>query len=192
MALIKEDGSIVANANSYADESDADAYLADRGGVAWSEADQDAKEATLIRATDYIESRFGLNFTGEPLGDVQELSWPRSGARYPRTGNLFPDDEVPVDVVNATILYANQIIGDGSIEGITELSVTPEIDSSGQQVTRRREKVDVLEEEVEYSGAVSGSTSLRTIRPIPDADRLVRRWLRGAGRGIAGLTVRAG
>ena len=190
MALVKEDGTIVAGANSYADAADADAYLQDRGGVAWSEADTEAKDATLIRATDYIEGRFGLNFVGQPAGDVQALSWPRTGAYYPRTGNAFPADEVPVDLVNAAILYANQIIGDGSIEGITDLSVNPEVDAAGQ-VVEKTEKVDVLEETTKYIGSVSGSSALRTIRPIPDADRLVRRWLRGRGA-VRGLTVRAG
>lgn len=188
MALIKEDGSIVAGANSYADVADADAYQTDRGRQAWLDATTEVKEAALIRATDYIESRWALVFSGDPIGDDQALSWPRRNVYYPRTGNSFPNDEVPADVLNATVEYASQIIGpDGDdLASMTELSITPELDDTGQTVTRKREKVDVLEEETEYSGAQgSGSVALRTIRPIPDADRLVRRWLRGGGtRGL--------
>ena len=193
MALTKEDGSIVAGANSYADVADADAFQTDRGRAAWLAATTEVKEAALVRATDYIEQRFGLKFIGSPLGDVQELAWPRQDAVYVRTGNDFPQDEVPVDIVNATILYAEQVIGpDGDdLETMTELSITPEVDPSGQTITRKREKVDVLEEETAFSSGVGGSTQLRTIRPIPDADRLIRRWLRGGG-GISGLTARAG
>lgn len=193
MAVIKEDGSIVANANSYADQSDADAYQTDRGRQSWLNATSEVKDAALVRATEYIEGRFALRFVGEPLGDVQTLSWPRANAVYPRTGNAFPNDEVPADIVTATILYAAEVIGpDGDdLENMTELAITPELDNTGQQVVRKREKVDVLEEETEYSGAVTGSTALRTVRPIPEADRLINRWTRGSS-GRSGLTFRAG
>ena len=191
MALIKEDGTIVADANSYADEADADAFQTDRGRVAWLEASTEVADAALVRATDYIEGRFGLQFVGAPLGDVQELSWPRSGARYVKTGNPFPEDEVPVDIVNACILYADQVIGpDGDdLELMTELSVIPTVDPGGQ-VKMKKEKVDVLEEVTEYAvgGQSGGTAALRTIQPIPEADRLIRRWLRGGG--VGGLTAR--
>lgn len=193
MALIKEDGSIVPNSNSYADEADADAYQTNRGRQAWLDATTEVADAALVRATDYIEGRFGLQFIGSPLGDVQTLAWPRQGAVYVRTGNAFPQDEVPVDIVNATILYANQIIGpDGDdLELMTELSVTPTVSADGQ-IKMKKEKVDVLEEVTEYAvgGQGGGTSALRTIQPIPEADRLVRRWLRGGG--VGGLTVRAG
>lgn len=186
MALIKEDGSIVANANSYADVADADAYQTDRGRQAWLDADAEVKNAALVRATDYIESRFGLRFIGQPLGDVQELAWPRINASYPATGNAFPTDAVPECVLDATILYAEQTIGTGlTTDGMTELSIVPEVSQSN--IKAKKEKVDVLEESTEFFG---GGESLRTIQPIPDADRAIRKWLVGGGRGLAGLTVR--
>ena len=187
MALTKEDGTIVAGANSYADAADSIAYQTDRGRQAWLDATTEVQEAALIRATDYIETRYGRRFVGEPLGDVQDLAWPRQLAVYPRTGNPFPTDEVPEDILNATILYAGEIIGpDGDdLELMTELAITPEIDSSN--IKSKREKVDVLEEATEF---FDGGSTLRTIQPFPEADRLIRAWLRGGGLG--GLTVRAG
>lgn len=187
MALIKEDGTIVAGANAYADVADSIAYQDDRGRQAWLDATAEVQEAALVRATDYIDGRFGLQFVGEPLGDVQELAWPRAGARYPATGNAFPEDEVPQDVLDACILYAEGVIGPegDDLATMTELSITPDIASSN--VKRLKEKVDVLEEETEY---FAGGAVLRTIQPIPEADRLIRRWL--VGRGIRGLTLRAG
>jgi len=188
MALIKETGAIVAGANSYAEASDADTFQTNRGRAAWCDSGADVKDAALIRATDYIESRFGLSFIGDRIGDVQLLSWPRTGARYPATGNDFPIDEVPVDVVNACILYAEQVIGPGDdVAAMTELAITPEVDESGGTVTRLKEKVDVLETDTTFAGNDSGSTSLRLIRPIPEADRLIRRWFQ---LGRVGLTVR--
>lgn len=186
MALTKEDGTIVTDANSYADAADSIAYQTDRGRQAWLDATTEVQEAALVRATDYIETRYGRRFVGEPLGDVQELAWPRQLAVYPRTGNPFPTDEVPEDVLNATILYAGEIIGpDGDdLELMTELAITPEITSSN--VRSKREKVDVLEESTQY---FEGGATLRTIQPFPEADRLLRPWLRGGGLG--GLTARA-
>ena len=184
MALIKEDGSIVPGANSYADVVDADAFQTDRGRQAWLDSDTSVKEAALVRATDYIDGRWELRFSGDPLGDVQELAWPRQFVKYPTTGNPFPTDEVPDDIVNATILYADQTIGDGQdLANMEELSITPEIDSSN--VKRIKEKVDVLETDTEY---FSGGSNLRTIQPIPEADRLIKRWL--IGRGLKGQTLR--
>ena len=187
MALIKEDGSIVPGANSYADIADADAFQADRGRQAWLDATDEVKDAALVRATDYIDGRWELKFSGKPLGDVQDLPWPRECVRYPATGNPFPNDEVPEDIVSATILYADQVIGPtgDDLEAMTELSITPDVDSSN--VKRLKEKVDVLETDTEF---FAGAASLRTIQPIPEADRLVRRWL--IARGAVGLTLRAG
>lgn len=187
MSLTKEDGTIVADANSYADVADSIAYQTDRGRQAWLDATTEVQEAALVRATDYIEGRFGQKFIGTPLGDVQELAWPRLLAVYPATGNAFPTDEVPEDILDATILYAEQIIGpDGDdLELMTELSITPEVASSN--VKMKKEKVDVLEEATEFFG---GAEALRLIQPFPEADRLVRKWLRGGGRGTSGLTAR--
>lgn len=192
MALIKEDGTGLPNSNAYANQADADAFQVDRGLAAWAEATVEVKEAALVRATDYIEGRWALIFQGTINTDTQALSWPRTSAVYPRSGNDFPIDEVPLDVVNGCIQYADQIIGPegDELSAMTELSVTPQIDETGKTVSRLREKVDVLEEETEYAvgGSSGGSSVLRTIRPIPDADRLIRRWLRG--HGLRGLTVR--
>lgn len=187
MALIKEDGSIVPGANSFADIADADAFQTDRGRTGWLESTTEVKDAALVRATDYIVGRWELQFAGQPVGDVQELPFPREQLRYPASGNPFPNDEVPQDIVTATILYADQVRGPegDDLEAMTELSITPEIASSN--VKRLKEKVDVLEEETEF---FAGGSVLRTIQPIPEADRLIRRWL--VGHGIRGLTLRAG
>lgn len=186
MALIKEDGSVVPDANSYADAADADGYQTDRARDTWIAAAPAVKDAALVRATDYIDGRWELRFSGQPLGDVQELAWPRMQVRYPASNNPFPTDEVPDDIVVACILYADQVIGDGSnTASMTELSIQPELNSSN--VKRIKEKVDVLETDTEY---FSNTSSLRTIQPIPEADRLIKRWLIAQGR--RGLTLRAG
>ena len=67
MTMIVEDGTGVANANSYTTVAFVQAYFDDRGGnTAWdalaTEADQ---EYILIKATDYIEKRFSEKWIGD-------------------------------------------------------------------------------------------------------------------------------
>lgn len=76
MTLVIENGSGVLKSNSYVGLAYAQAYLIDRGrNVApWSTATRLQKEVALIKATDYIDKRFGTKFLGEPL--YQEMPVP--------------------------------------------------------------------------------------------------------------------
>ena len=69
------------------------------------------------------------------------------------------------------------------LEPMSGLAVTHERASS--KVKGKKEKVDALEESTEFFG---GGETLRTIQPFPEADRLLRAWLRGGG--VGGLTAR--
>jgi DnaT-like ssDNA binding protein len=78
MSLIMEDGSGKANANAYADVTFADAYLVDvYNDAEWQAvADDDTKEAYLMRATAYIDTRY--RWYGKPFTATQALGFPRS------------------------------------------------------------------------------------------------------------------
>lgn len=76
MALVVEDGTGLANAESYVSVADADAYHVDFGNTAWASSTEPAKEAALRRATQYLDSRY--RYRGEPLTDTQALAWPRT------------------------------------------------------------------------------------------------------------------
>lgn len=75
MALIVEDGTGLADAESYLSLPAADAYHLAFGNTAWNSATDAAKEAALRRATQYLDSHY--QFSGEPLTTTQALSWPR-------------------------------------------------------------------------------------------------------------------
>jgi hypothetical protein len=66
MTLIVEDGSGVYGANSYVTISEADAYFLNRGNTSWADitATTQLKEEALIRATDFIERKYGTRFSG--------------------------------------------------------------------------------------------------------------------------------
>lgn len=134
----------------------ADAYHQDRGNTTWTGTDA-AKQAALLRASDYVDSLsqrqvspgvyeqvFGGVRTG---GRAQARVWPRTGA-YDSDGNLLPSDTVPVEVEYA--------VYEASLREITVPgSLAPDYVPA---TAVKREKVDVLE--VEYAtGTVVGGVS---------------------------------
>lgn len=99
MALIVEDGTGLATAESYISVADADTYHAARGAVEWAAAGTTDKEAALRQATDYMEGAFSDRWKGKRFTSEQALSWPRAGA-YAH-GWLVDSDVVPVQVRTA-------------------------------------------------------------------------------------------
>ena len=58
MALLVHDGSIGSDYSSYASLSDADAFCLARNIVEWAAATTTAREAALVRATDFIDATY--------------------------------------------------------------------------------------------------------------------------------------
>ena len=79
MALVTEDGTGLADAESFASVATADTYFGDRGVAAWASLDVAAQEAALRLGTDYMEAQYGLLWAGERKTTTQALSWPRVG-----------------------------------------------------------------------------------------------------------------
>jgi len=77
MALIVEDGTNVANAESYLSVEDADTYWSNRNDTVWSGYSTPKKEAALRAATQYIDSTY--EFESLILTSTQALKWPRGG-----------------------------------------------------------------------------------------------------------------
>lgn len=88
MALIIEDGTAKADAQSYATVAELRAYATLRGKTVPA-ADADC-EALLIKAMDSIESN---EFIGDRLTETQALAWPRANAvveRWPIATTQIP------------------------------------------------------------------------------------------------------
>jgi len=97
MALIIEDGSNVAGANSYVDLADCRTYALARG-VTLTAVDADL-EVFLIKANDYLES-FRDKFKGSRTNDDdQPLQWPRSLVYIDSI--LFDEDSIPQLLIDA-------------------------------------------------------------------------------------------
>ena len=91
MAMIVENGTGLVDANSYASLEEALAYWTDRGGTAWTGANDSARSVALIKASAYLDGRYSARYIGRyPVDPYQGLLWPRSdavdGKDYPVTG----------------------------------------------------------------------------------------------------------
>lgn len=123
-AIVIEDGSVVAGANSYASAVQASEYLRARNrATAWDALEPTAQEAYLIQATAFMGQRYRSAWKGVRRSAAQSLDWPRAYVDYepvyqstgivadPVTGGFWlPADEVPELVVHACIELAVRAI----------------------------------------------------------------------------------
>lgn len=128
MAFVVEDGSGKVDATAYIDVAFADDYFTDRGNTVWSALSEANKQISIIKATDFIDKRFGTEFSGHPDNRDQRLQWPRDGASK-RQGWWIQSDEIPNELKWATAEYALQaaIAGDLIEQGETEPTAAPKI-----------------------------------------------------------------
>ena len=132
MALVIEDGTGNADATSYVTVAEARQYAQARGVML--PAEEDAVEAMLIQAMDYLEAQRGRFQGSKTFPGVQALQWPRSGVILDCHYRLG-DEEIPVELKKAQMQAA--------LEVAAGLRLMPS--SDGRLV--KREKVDVIETE---------------------------------------------
>lgn len=162
MAFVVEDGTGLPNANSLCSVAFADEYFADRGVSTWTGSDS-VKQSALIRATDYIESRWSGRFSGER----QFTADPAQALSFPRTcTDAAAEGEVPDGIKKATSEYALRTLGGDT------LAPDPTTNASGLQLSGFKEKVGPLETEEQYR---PGSPAV--YKSYPAADALVRPFL---------------
>jgi hypothetical protein len=163
MALIVEDGTGMATAESYTSVAEADLYFSNRANTAWAALNTAAKEASLRKATDYLGQVYRLRWKGVRVNGVQALDWPRgfverddykyqgiNGASMIGGYFYFPSDEVPKEVKNACAELA--------LKASSE-ELAPDL---GQGVIR--EKVGTLE--VEYDKNSPQFTQYRAVNNL--------------------------
>jgi len=79
MALTVEDGTGLADAQSYISVTDADTHFSARGITLWDTLLEAEKEQALTRATDYMVQAYRTRWLGERVLSTQALDWPREG-----------------------------------------------------------------------------------------------------------------
>lgn len=162
MAVIVEDGSIVANANSYITRAELIAFAASRGVTV---ADDVAADAHIVSATDYLET-FSARYKGEPVSRDQSLSFPRFNVVV--EGVEWSDDEIPRQVKRAQMQVALEIrAGEDPLNPVTALPVI-------------KERVEGAVE-VQYANPTGGFKLSKTSK----ARALINSLIRGGGLSIA-------
>ena len=123
MAFLVEPGTGIALSNAYDSVADIDTHHADRGNTAWADFTTPDKEFAIIRASDYIDKRFGIRFVGLRKIKEQGLEWPRLDA-FDQDGFLLSGpDALPRQLLKACAEYAlRAAICVGGIERIRQRS----------------------------------------------------------------------
>lgn len=169
--VINDNGRVDANddlsaidtvSNSYASVSAFLTYWLDRN-LDYTDYDIEAVQAALLKASDYIERRFGQVFKGTRIDGTQALAWPRYGV-YSRDGVLV--EGVPPALRTACIEYAAR-----SLLG-TALWSDPVVNPNVRKIVSG---IGPIREEVEYVGG--GLTS----ETFPLADSLIAPYIIAAG-----------
>ena len=147
MALIIEDGTIVANANSFTTDAEFVAYAALRGLVIpATEAERDPLQ---IQAVDYIFSK-EIKMKGARVSATQELMYPRKGV----TANNFAiaSTVIPKELKNAQLelaaqAHASELLIAGTTQNVSSFSVDGVVSESyfngGSFERVRTERADV-------------------------------------------------
>ena len=121
LTLIKEDGTGLADANSYASVADGDAYHDGHlYASAWTAASDAQKAVALVMASRLIDAEF--QFNGTRTNVVQGLQWPRARCPEPDAihvplqvllpipSDFVRFDSVPKGVVQATCEMARELL----------------------------------------------------------------------------------
>jgi len=191
MALIVEDGTGKANAESYISVADADSYHLKFGNSAWVGYTTETKEIALRRATAYIGEMFNGKWQGQRTWPaIQALDWPR---RYvviegdqpeywniitKSSGIVIPSDLVPIPVREATAIIA--LSATGAVDPLL-----PPLDPVGPgRVKSEKIVVGPLESAIVYTDN-EGTIRDQTTR-FPKLELKLRPYLLGgAGDGAA-------
>lgn len=172
MTFVLEDGTGLADANSYGSFAGYVAYWADRG-VTVTEL-QAVVEPALVRATDYLDQRYP--WKGSRLTSEQALQWPRACAYGEPTFEApcgVTLDGVPAQVVRACYELASRAIS-------ADLAPDPTVDASGQTVVSSRKKVGPIEVETAFNGGGSSPW----VKSYPEVDAILRYAVERATKGV--------
>jgi hypothetical protein len=165
MAIIVEDGTLVANANSYVTVAEVDTYCENRGLTSWDSLGDEIKEASLLRGMDFIETKpfkGGKSFFDNPL------EWPRVNWYQPTNVSAYDI----IDYEGVIPLGLKLAVCRAAYEESLVAGCLQEGTSRDDFITRK--KIDVLE--VEYKLPVSGTVS-GIVETYPQIDGHLRTLL---------------
>lgn len=108
MALVTEDGTGLATAESFISVADALTLLANHGrDTLFSAATTAQQEAALRNATLYLDAKYAIQYNGQVLTNDQALSWPRTNATKTNSQTIL-SNLVPFEVEKAVSFIAEE------------------------------------------------------------------------------------
>ena len=171
MTITVEDGTGLAAADAYISEADADTYFSAIGNTTWSDASSGDKEQAIVKATRYMEKRFGNKWKGIIASSTQALGWPRDYVYDERGTEL--DDQVPTAIAHACAEYALHALSNELIPAV----IYPVADGAPVpfgRINRKVEKVGPVYEETYYSTGGTNASRVSSGSALVDADRVVQ------------------
>lgn len=171
MPLVVEDGTGLVGADAYTSVADADAYFLASANATWAAATVPAKEVAIVKATRYMEKRFGTKWKGLIASSEQALGWPRRYVYDERGTELV--DQVPVQIARACAEYAVQALINPLIPEI----VYPVADGAPVpfgRINRKIEKVGPIYEETYYSTGAAHVSRVGSGSSLVDGDKVVQ------------------
>lgn len=171
MALTVEDGTGLVGADAYISVANADTYFLASANATWAAATVPAKEVAIVKATRYMEKRFGAKWKGLIASSEQALGWPRRYVYDERGTELV--DQVPVQIARACAEYAVQAL----INPLIPETVYPIADGAPVpfgRINRKVEKVGPIYEETYYSTGAAHASRVGSGSSLVDGDKVVQ------------------
>ncbi len=160
MSFLVEDGTGLSGATAYIAVATADSHHSDRGNSVWTDFTTVEKQSAIVRATDYIDKRFGRRFRGSRQTKAQALEWPRLSALDDDDFLLSDVDDVPRNLQKACAEYALRSLICNVLAPDPTLPVPKQSMESGAaardtsvltgEVILKRERVGPVEEETRF------------------------------------------
>jgi Putative DnaT-like ssDNA binding protein len=100
VALIVEDGTGLATAESYVSVAYVDTYATNIGDATWATLTTAQQEQACRKATRYMEAKWRLRWKGNKTLETQALAWPRYNV-LDEDGYVVDSDDVPQAVEHA-------------------------------------------------------------------------------------------
>lgn len=169
MAFVPEDGTGLADANSYVTLAEFQAYWIERG-IDMSQYSDTDKQVSLVLATEHVDLFWGPKFFGYKMTKEQALEFPRH-CIYDSDGYLV--EGVPKKLKAAVCEYAKRNLVDNVV-----LAPDPTTDPSGLQVNVVYKKVGPIEKRTTFTGSVP-----KTLPSYPKADAYLKEFVWGTGGG---------
>ena len=195
MPFTPETGVGLAGANAYVTLAEFKAHHDDRGNNAYQTFTDADVQTAIVRATDYIDKRFGKRFRGFRQNKVQGLEWPRINA-FDNDEFLYSDvDVIPRKLKMATSEYALRALNlkplipdpalpyttrDATGEGTTQSSGA----ALGEVIATRKKvgpiEIETKNQALQSSSSNKGSSALvsgQTLPSFPEADYWIEELL---------------